>query len=187
MLDSKIFNLFIEPLESAGINYVITGSVAVIVYGDPRMTHDIDMVIDIKRSEIPRIIEAFPLESFYCPPEEVIMVETRRMNRGHFNIIHHATGFKADIYPIGSDSFLRWAVENARMFEVGGTILKLAPPEYVVVKKLEFFREGGSSKHPEDIRSMLDSSGCIINKELLMEFINKYGLLREWQTVSAGR
>ena len=44
---------------------MVTGSVAVIVYGDPRMTHDIDLVVEISRKQIPAIIDAFPEEEFY--------------------------------------------------------------------------------------------------------------------------
>lgn len=48
-----------------------------------------------------------------------------------------------------------WAFGHRRQLSVGEVPVWLAPPEYVVVQKLEFFREGGSEKHIRDIRGML--------------------------------
>lgn len=183
MLAPDMFTIFLERLESAGIRYVVTGSVAVIVYGDPRMTHDIDLVVEISRKQIPAIIDAFPEEEFYCPPPEVIGVECARSTRGHFNIIHHATGFKADIYPVGNDSLLHWAIGNPRFFTLGGIQIRVAPPEYVIAKKLEYFKEGRSPKHISDIKGMLEASRDVISIEKLNEFVASMGLGDVWSQV----
>lgn len=180
MLDRTGFRLFTERLDTFGIKYMVTGSVAVIVYGEPRLTHDIDMIIELKRKNIPDLIDAFPDSEFYCPPLEVITVEILRSTRGHFNIIHHETGFKADIYPVGNDSFIRWGLDNSVEYDVAGAAMKVAPAEYVIVKKLEFFREGQSNKHLTDIAGMLDYVANLIDKEKLQTFIKRFGLEKEW-------
>ena len=59
---------FIEPLELAKVPYFVTGSMASIFYGEPRLTHDIDIVIHLKQSAIAEFVTFFPLEQFYCPP-----------------------------------------------------------------------------------------------------------------------
>ena len=184
MLAPDLFMVFIQRLEQAGIPYVVTGSVAVIVYGDPRMTHDIDLVVELHRSHIAALIHAFPEDQFYCPPVEVITTEAARSTRGHFNIIHHDTGFKADIYPVGNDALLAWAIKHARTFDLGGLTLQVAPPEYVIVKKLEFYREGKSAKHLSDIAGMLAASADLIDFKLLNEKLELYGLKHEWGQVS---
>ena len=183
MLAPDMFTVFLVRLDRAGIKYVVTGSVAVIVYGDPRMTHDIDLVVEVSRKQIPAIIDAFPEEEFYCPPAEVIGVECARSTRGHFNIIHHATGFKADIYPVGSDPMLAWAVRNPRTFALGGIEIRVAPPEYVIAKKLEYYKEGRSPKHISDIQGMLEASSNFISYKKLYEFIEKQGLSEVWSLV----
>ena len=103
MQETSLFALFTNILEKAGIKYFVTGSVASMLYGEPRLTHDIDLVLEISQEDIPTITKIFPLETFYCPPEEVIATEIRRSQRGHFNILHHETGFKADIYLLTSN------------------------------------------------------------------------------------
>ena len=45
MQDPDFIYLFVAPLESAGITYMITGSVASSIYGEPRNTFDIDLVV----------------------------------------------------------------------------------------------------------------------------------------------
>ena len=52
-------------------------------------------------------------------------------------------------------AFERWAFKNRRPLTVGETPIWLAPPEYVIIHKLEFYREGRSEKHLRDIRGML--------------------------------
>jgi hypothetical protein len=185
MLAPDMFTVFLERLERAGIRYVVTGSVAVIVYGDPRMTHDIDLVVEVGRNQIPAFVKSFPEDLFYCPPAEVIGVECARSTRGHFNIIHHATGFKADIYPVGNDSLLLWAIRNPRLFTFGGLQIRVAPPEYVIAKKLEYFKEGRSPKHISDIKGMLDASRDGISFEILKEFVVSLGLEEVWNMVAS--
>ena len=187
MLDSLDFQTIIARLRDSGIPYAITGSIAVIVYGAPRMTHDIDLVIAMGRNDIPFLLSAFPEEEFYVPPRDVVLAECSRSARGHFNIIHYETGFKADIYPIGHDPFQMWAIQHTREVELFGGVMRVAPPEYVIVKKLEYYREGGSAKHLSDIASILEYSGDEIDHPLLASFIQKAGVETEWkQALAAG-
>ena len=59
--------------------------------------------------------------------------------------------------------------------------MTLAPPEYVIVRKLEYFREGGSEKHLRDIRSMLAVSREQIDDAELKKWIQRLDLEAEWQ------
>ena len=109
MPDHNLFQIFTNRLDEAGLRYMVTGAVASIAYGEPRLTHDIDLVLELSDEGAEKIRNAFPLEEFYCPPVEVIKVELRRPLRGHFNLIHHETGFKADVYLMGKDPLHHWS------------------------------------------------------------------------------
>jgi len=129
--------------------------------------------------------EIFPPGDFYLPPTEAIAAEVARERHGHFNIIHMNTSFKADVYPTGRDEFNAWAFRNQRPIVFENERLVLAPPEYVIVRKLEYYREGGSEKHLRDIRAMLNVSGAQINRAELNHWIQRQGVLAEWQKLSA--
>ena len=184
MLERDLFLVFLEPLNRVGIPYMVTGSVAGIVYGEPRLTHDVDLVVELEASRIDEFVALFPMEDFYHPPEVVIRTEIDREARGHFNLIHHATGFKADIYPIGRDALHRWAMEKRRTVAMGSHHISLAPPEYVIIRKLQYYREGGSEKHLRDIRGILATSGPSIDTAELDARVVRLGLSEIWKELS---
>jgi hypothetical protein len=155
--------IFVLRLNRLEVPYMVTGSVASMAYGEPRLTHDIDLVVELRERDIGLLELAFPAPEFYCPPAEVIRAEVERLQRGHFNLIHLETGFKADLYPIGRDPLHLWAMPRRRRIETVGIPILLAPPEYVIIRKLEYFREGGSEKHLRDIRNMIAVSGALID------------------------
>lgn len=180
MQEPELFAPFVIALERLGLPYFITGSMAGILYGEPRMTHDVDIVVAMSLRDVARVVEAFPLEEFYCPPEDVLAIEVRREQRGHFNLIHHTSGFKADIY-LAFDELHRWALAHRRTVVLDQLQLRVAPVEYVIVRKLEYFREGRSEKHMRDIRGMLDVSGSEIDLPFLEQWITRLSLAAEWQ------
>ena len=154
---------------------------AAIFYGEPRLTHDVDFVVFLRDADIRRLVEVFPAGEYYLPPVETIAAEARREQRGYFNLVHLGTGFKADFYPTGRDELHAWAFRLKRSVQYEGEIVMLAPPEYVILRKLEYYREGGSDKHLRDIRSMLAVSGGRIDRPALDEWIERRGLQTEWR------
>jgi hypothetical protein len=180
MPSPNLLEIFVSRLEKLGIPYVVTGAVASIIYGEPRLTNDVDLIMMMKTEDIESFVEAFPFTEFYCPPAEVLKIEIRRPHRGHFNLIHHKTGTKADIYLAGEDELHRWALSKRRDMVVEGGRVRIAPPEYVIVRKLEYYREGGSEKHLRDIAGMVELSSDEIDFKQLEEFIHRYRLEPEW-------
>jgi hypothetical protein len=173
--------LFTRPLDVAGINYMVAGAVASIVYGEPRLTNDVDLVVYLDDRAVRNMETVYPATNFYCPPLEVMLAESRRAQRGHFNIIHHQTGYKADIYMPGSEPLQAWGMAHRRKIAVeANESFWVAPMEYVVLKKLEYYREGQSEKHLLDIRGMMAVSGEQIDQGFLNEQLNKLGLVSEW-------
>jgi len=179
MPEHDLFQIFTKRLNEAGITYMVTGAAASIVYGEPRLTHDLDIVAVISFQDAEKITASFPDSMFYCPPVDIIRIETKRLLRGHFNIIHHETGFKADIFIAGQDMLHQWALQHRKRLEIGGETLWLAPLEYVIIRKLEYYREGGSEKHLRDIQGMLLHSSDQIDYKHLQRIIREHSLKKE--------
>ncbi|OQW95539.1 MAG: hypothetical protein BWK77_07275 [Verrucomicrobia bacterium A1] len=178
--------VFLRPLAASGIPYMVTGSVACTVYGEPRMTLDVDLVVVLNASTLDVFRGLFPEAEFYVPPADVLAIEAGRERRGHFNVIHGASGSKADIYLAGGDPLHRWALDRRRAVEMGGIQVWLAPPEYVILRKLEYFREGGSEKHLRDIAGVLRVSGDAVDRAALSDWIRRMDLNGVWKNVENG-
>lgn len=158
-----------------------TGSIAAMTYGEYRVTNDVDIVLILPLADVGKLAAAFPLDEFYCPPADVLAVEAARAEHGHFNLIHHETGFKADIYIASHDPINQWALQRRREIQFDNSTIWMAPPEYVIIGKLEFFREGGSEKHLRDIRGMLAITE--VDRGFLEKEIATRGLQEAWRSV----
>ena len=195
MRGPELFLLFTGPLDEAGMTYMVTGSVAAMVYGEPRLTNDIDrvasgsfikatrrgIVLELARARAAQLAALFPAAQFYCPPEEVLLIEAGRPHRGHFNLVHHATGYRADVYLRGKDTLRAWGLARRRRLDLGeeGTMW-VAPPEYVIVRKPEFHREGGSAKHLADGQGVLEVSGESVDTRSVNDWVERLGLGSQW-------
>jgi hypothetical protein len=176
----EVLSVFLDRLNNSGLSYMVTGSVASIIYGEPRMTHDVDLVLELHAEKISEFIDLFPISKFYCPPKEAITTEIARQSDGHFNIVHHDSGFKADIYPAGRDEFHKWAMAKRKMVQMGKLSFWIAPPEYVIIRKLQYYKEGQSTKHLDDVKKMLEISKDAVDKSVLEKMAEKYDVLEQW-------
>jgi hypothetical protein len=176
---------FLEPLERLGLPYCVTGSVAASVYGEPRLTADIDIVLLLRAEDIAALRIAFPESLYYLPPDETLRIELARSTRGMFNLIHHASQFKADIYLAARDPLHAWALAQRRRIRLGEGGAWIAPPEYVILRKLEYLREGGQDKHVRDIRFILAATAT--DTEFLESEVARLGLKAQWDRCTAPR
>lgn len=178
MQEPDPFAPFLVPLENLGLPYCVTGSVAASIYGEPRLTADIDVVLLVVMRDLARFRTAFPETDYYVPPDETLHLELARL-RGMFNVIHHATQFKVDVYVAGQDALHAWALAHRRRISLGDTQIWVAPPEYVILRKLEYYREGEQDKHMRDIRFILAATP--IDRSFVTSEAARLGLSQQWQ------
>lgn len=181
-MDLKNLLSFLRKIEALNMEYMITGSVASILYGKPRLTQDMDVVVVFPIAKVETFINSFDVSEYYCPPDDAIKEALRLGDKGHMNIIDQKTGFKIDIYPSGNDPLIKWGFENKKNIElIAGEEVWVAPPEYVILKKLTYYKEGGSQKHLEDIRGMLEVSGEQISAPTIEKWASSLGLMECWR------
>jgi hypothetical protein len=179
--------IFTRPLDDAAVSYMVAGSVASIIYGEPRLTNDVDLVLYVDDKTARHMEKIYPPALFYCPPLEVVLVESRRAQRGHFNVIHHQTGLKADMYMAGNEALQAWGMAHRQRIELDeNESLWVAPVEYVILKKLEYYREGQSGKHLLDIQGMMNVSGESVDQVFLEKQLDLLHLRNEWKKALSG-
>lgn len=176
MTTPDLVGLFIGPLERIGIPYMITGGVASVIYGDPRFTRDIDLVLVLDHAGVRYLRAAFEGEDFYVPPREAMEREVERAQGGHFNIIHRDTSLRADIYLAGNDRLSAWALERRRRLQLEAMGIWVAPLEYVILRKLQYYQSSQSDRHLRDIWMMLRISGDTVDQEAFEIWLTRLDL-----------
>lgn len=183
-MEAQPFLKFLRRLEKVPSEYMVTGSIAAILYGKPRLTHDMDVVIVLPQNKLKTFHQYFDTDEFYCPPLEAIQREIQMGDQGHMNIIDQTSGLKMDLYPFKEDPLVQWGFEHRKKIELlPKEEVWVAPPEYVILKKLTYYQEGGSEKHLEDIRAMLEVSGNSIDKTMIAAWVKKLNLESAWAKV----
>ena len=177
----ELLQKIVEVFESLKISYLVTGSVAAMAYGEPRLTNDIDIVAAIDEIHVTGLIKAFPLDEFYISEE---MIREAIHHHGQFNIIHPASGLKVDVFikqdtPFDISRFGRLH----RVYPAESYPANFAAPEDVIIKKMEYYKGGSSEKHLRDIASILKISGEIIDRGYITEWARRLGLIEIWEAV----
>ena len=176
----EVLKDIVARLETESIPYFLVGSLAAMYYGRPRFTRDIDLVLQIHPTQVNKFEELFPIEVYYCPPREVIHDEVIR--RGSFNLVHQTSGIKIDIVVLRDTEYHRSEMNRRAKIEILPQFeVFIAAPENIILKKLDYFREGESTKHLTDIREVL--AGTKVDQEYLQFWINKLGLSEQWAKV----
>jgi hypothetical protein len=125
--------------------------------------------------------QEFPESDFYVD-EEAAIDATRRQSQ--FNIIHPSSGFKIDVIIPASSDFDRSRFNRARRVRAGDDWeAAFASPEDAIIKKMEYYRDGGSDKHLRDITGVLRTSGPDIDKDYIEQWASTLGLLDIWRAI----
>jgi hypothetical protein len=170
-----------ETLDRLEIPYLITGSIASTAHGEPRFTNDIDVAVRLNESQVRAFCASFPPPEYFCSAEAA---EKAVRDRFTFNIIHPASGLKVDVIVASDSEFDRSRFARGVRLPAGPDFeTTFASPEDVVLKKLEFFREGGSEKHLRDVVGILKVQGEAIDREYLADWVGRLGLEAEWRLI----
>lgn len=177
---SELMKKVADVLESLDVPYLVTGSMATIAYGEPRFTNDVDIVVDLPLTKLEAFCAAFAAPDYYCSFDAAKQAIEQRFQ---FNIIHPASGLKVDVMIPEATEFNRSRMGRAvRLPCEADCSVWFASAEDVIIKKLEYYREGGSEKHLRDIVGVLKVQGKRIDRRYIMEWATNLGLSAEWET-----
>jgi hypothetical protein len=164
-----------EALDELKIAYFVGGSLASGLQGEPRSTNDIDMVLDLRESEIAPL--AARLGPDFSVDEEGLREAIRRRRSDNIYFLPFFT--KIDLFVCGTAPFDRSEMSRRHRIEVrSGRFLWFKSTEDTVLRKLLWFRQGGetSEKQWRDITSVLRISGDSLDRAYLDKWSNELGI-----------
>ncbi|MGL4554124.1 MAG: hypothetical protein ACRC33_23420 [Gemmataceae bacterium] len=175
MKPSELLRTFATTAERLGIPYRVVGSVATITYGEIRYTNDIDILLDLRLDQVEAFCDAFPEPDFYCSRQAAREAVARRFQ---FNILHPGSGYKINVILPGDSVFDRGRFLRRVRCDTG---LGFASAEDVILKKLEYFREGGSDKHIRDIVGVMKTQGAGLDRPYVADWAGRLGVAGLWE------
>ena len=128
----ELLSTVVGLLDGAGISHMLAGSMASTFHGEPRMTRDIDMVIDPSLASIERFLSSFDRSRYYVD-DAVEAVRRRDM----CNVIDSETGRKVDLIVRKDRPFSIEEFDRRESAVIGGVELFIATAEDTVLAKLE--------------------------------------------------
>ena len=165
-----VLKIVIERLDSAGIRYMITGSIAANFYATPRMTRDIDIVIDVEENDIDRLVSLFS-EDFYIDRD---MIKYAIHNRRMFNIIHNEGVVKVDFIIRKNIEYREVEFERRCLTDFEGLAIYVTSPEDLILSKLEWAKDSLSEMQIRDVKNLLMTSE--LDMDYIRDWVRRLGL-----------
>ena len=151
----EILKIVVERLEQSHVPYFISGSMAANYYSVPRMTRDIDIVLELKPSHLKLFIDNFRGD-FYAE-EEFIREEVNR--RGMFNLIHKEYAFKVDFIIRKETEFQDSCFKRRREVRLEDYAAWMISREDLVIAKLLWAKDSLSELQLRDVKNLLRTAG----------------------------
>lgn len=156
------FQKVIDVLDSCNIPYMLSGSVAMSLYIVPRATQDFDFIIHLQPQDIGRFVENFK-EGYYC---DIDAIEDAVKNQRMFNIIDHATGFKADFVVLKNEPFRQNEFTRRIPLNFFGKTIYVVSQEDLIISKLIWIQQLQSAVQMADIRNL------VVTENIDWEYVN---------------
>ena len=149
----EFLKLIARRLDSAGFPYMLSGSVALSLYAQPRMTRDLDIVVKLNPADASRFTQLFQ-EDCYVDGD---VVQQAIVSQGMFNIIYNRSIVKADFILRKDEPYRREEFDRRRSFEVDDVCIVVVAPEDLILSKLVWAKDSFSEMQRKDVRNLVTS------------------------------
>lgn len=144
----------VSRLEGAAIAYMLTGSVALSYYAEPRMTRDIDLVVELADRDPAAVVALFAPEYYIAEADVGRAIAARTM----FNILHLGKIVKLDLIVRKDTAYRRREFERRARVRLPGFDAWIVSREDLILSKLAWAKESGSELQMRDVHALLASS-----------------------------
>ncbi len=168
-----------KELGKLDVEYMLTGSLASSLQGEPRATHDIDLVVELRAAAAKRLAEAFPQPGFYVSAERIRQAVRRKTM---FNLIDLNSGDKVDFWPLTEDPFDRSRFSRRRIERLFDHQIHVSSPEDTILMKLRWSKaSGGSEKQFRDALRVFEVQYDALDHDYLEHWVGRLELHRLWR------
>jgi hypothetical protein len=175
MSQQELLRKVVQALDDVGVEYMLTGSIASSLQGEPRSSHDIDVVVAIEQDVARDLIKSFPPPCFYLDEESVVEAIARR---DIFNLIDVTAGDKVDFWLLTDEPFDRMRFSRRRVEEVMGMHITVSTPEDTILAKLRWAKlSGGSEKQFTDALRVYEVQFGMLDIDYLHDWAKKIGVM----------
>ncbi len=176
----EVLKMVAERLNQAKVPYMITGSIPVSYYAVPRMTRDIDIVIELEEKDVEKITSLFSGD-FYIDKESV---QKAVREKGIFNIIHNTLIVKIDFIIRKEDAYRKEEFRRRLKTRIEGTEIFLTTPEDLILSKLYWSKDSRSEMQISDVKNLLQSVRDL-DKEYIKRWADYLGISEFYLEVSS--
>jgi hypothetical protein len=181
MSEQSLLARVVAGLADAGVAYMLSGSLASSLQGEPRATHDIDLVVDIQFADVARVMGALAAPDVYLDAEAVSEAVRRR---SMFNLLHMDSGDKVDFWLLKDEPFDRERFGRRIEVDALGLRLAVSSPEDTILMKLRWAAQaGGSEKQLDDAVGVYELQAGALDEAYLDEWAGRLGLSADLSAV----
>jgi len=174
MPQQELLTRAVAALERAGVDYMLTGSLASSLQGYPRATHDIDLVVSMAEADAKLLVGDFPPPRYYLDESSVRQAIARR---DMFNLLDADTGNKVDFWLLTEDEFDQCRFSRKGVESLDGAPIKVSRPEDTILMKLRWSQQsGGSEKQFQDARGVYELQRARLDQAYLRSWGIRLGV-----------
>ncbi len=162
-------------LNETNTDYMLTGSIVSSFQGEPRSTHDIDMIIQISIQTADRLLQHFPAPEFYIDKETTFKnIEANQL----FKLLNTTTGDKIDFYPLPNNEYEITRFRRKILEEFNDLKVWITTPEDTILSKLRWCKlSNGSEKQFKDALHVYELQKDILDISYITHWANILGII----------
>jgi len=178
---SDLLRYAVDVLDRLGIPYMVVGSIASGAYGEPRMTLDIDIVVDLREEQVDSFCAAFALPEYYVSPEAARKAVYMRRQ---FNVLHPTSGHKIDFMVAGEDEWGRSQLKRRGKLQLlPDRDVFTSSAEDIIISKMRYYRQSQQEKHLRDITGIIRIRGEKLDRAYIARWAEEFYLTDIWHTI----
>jgi len=181
MAPEELLKKIAKILEELEIPYAVTGGFAISVWGKPRYTADIDIIVELFEKNVkPLAKKLLEIEKEVYVDED--MIKEALIHKSEFNFIEPEFGLKVDFFVKDNSPYNKLKIQRRMKQDIFGQDVFFVSPEDLILSKLLWSKESESFKQQADIKTILQNNKLKLDFEYLRDWAEKHETLEtlEW-------